>query len=263
MTGRLKQPPFVHLHLHSHYSLLDSTIQVPHLVSQVGDTGMSAVALTDHGTLFGAFQFHQAAVAAGLRPVLGCETYVAVGDHREHKQIRGRRKPYHHLVLLAENQEGWRNLSRLVTESYLHGFYYKPRISKAVLAEHSKGLIGLSACLSGEVSERLLDRDLDGAVCVAEEYREIFGPESFFLEIQNHGSKDEEVVREGMVEVGRRTGLELVATNDAHFHRREDVFAHKVVIGIGRNQTLDELQSGYGYNEEFYVKSPEEMYALF
>lgn len=263
MTGRPKPPPFVHLHLHSHYSLLDSTIQVPHLVSQVGDMGMSAVALTDHGTLFGAFQFHQAAVAAGLRPVLGCEAYVAVGDHRERKQIRGRRKPYHHLVLLAENQEGWRNLSWLVTESYLHGFYYKPRISKAVLAEHSKGLVGLSACLSGEVSERLLDRDLDGAVRVAEEYREILGPESFFLEIQNHGSKDEEVVREGMVEVGRRTGLELVATNDSHFHQREDMFAHKVLIGIGRNKTLDDLQSGYGYNQEFYLKSPEEMYALF
>ncbi len=263
MTGRPKPPPFVHLHLHSHYSLLDATIQIPRLVEQVAGMGMPAVALTDHGTLFGAFQFHQAALKAGLRPVLGCEVYVAVGDHREHRPVRGRRKPYHHLVLLAETQEGWRNLCRLVSESYLKGFYYKPRISKELLAEHAAGLIGLSACLSGEVAECLLDRNLDGAVRAAEEYREILGRENFFLEIQDHGSKDEELVRQGMVEVSRRTGLELVATNDSHFHQREDVFAHKILIGIGRNKVLDELQQAYGYNPEFYVKSAEEMHALF
>ncbi len=263
MSGRPSSPPFVHLHLHTHYSLLDATIRIPQLVEQVAAMEMPAVAVTDHGTLFGAFQFHQAAVAAGLRPVIGCEAYVAVGDHRDHSPVRGRRRAHHHLVLLAENQTGWRNLCRLVSESYLHGFYYKPRVSKALLAENAEGLIGLSACLSGEIPELVVDGDMEGAVRTAEEYREIFGRDSFFLEIQNHGTKDEEVVREGLVEVSRCTGIPLVATNDTHFHTREDQFAHRVLIGIGRNQTLEELQQRYGYNGEFYLKSPEEMHTLF
>ncbi len=263
MTGRASVPPFVHLHLHTHYSLLDATIQIPKLVEQVASMGMPAVAITDHGTLFGAFQFHQKAVAAGLRPVIGCEVYVARGDHRDKSPVRGRKNTYNHLVLLAENQAGWRNLCRLVSAGYLEGFYYKPRISKALLAEHSEGLIGLSACLSGEIQELLLDGDLDGAVRVAEEYREILGKDGFFLEIQDHGSKDEEVVREGLVTVSQRTGLPLVATNDTHFHSREDLFAHRVLIAIGRNLTLEELQNRYPYNAEFHLKSPEAMYELF
>ena len=175
----------------------------------------------------------------------------------------GRRKPYDHLVLLAENDRGYFNLVRLVSEGYLEGFYHKPRISKKLLAEHSEGLIGLSACLSGEVSRLLLDRDSSGALSCAENYREILGKENFFLEIQDHGLADEEFVREGMVEMSRTSGIDLVATNDCHFHRREDTFAHKVLIGIGVNRDLEDLQRGYAYNAEFYVKSPAEMYELF
>jgi len=258
-------PPFVHLHLHTHYSLLDAMIRIPELVEQVARAGMPAVAVTDHGNLFGAFQFHRAAVAAGLRPVIGCEVYVAPGDHRERRPVSGRRKPYDHLVLLAENDAGYRNLVWLVSEGYLNGLYYKPRISKAVLAEHAEGLIGLSACLSGEISRRLLGRDFDGAVKAAEEYREILGRDDFFLEIQDHGTKDEEVVREGMVQVSERTGIPLVATNDCHFHHREDTFAHRLLIGIGQNKTIDELHQGRGYvyNDQYYVKTPEEMTQLF
>lgn len=258
-------PPFVHLHLHTHYSLLDAMIRVPELVAQVARAGMPAVAVTDHGNLFAAFQFHRAAVEAGLRPVIGCEVYVAPGDHRERRKVPGRRKPYDHLVLLAENDTGYRNLVWLVSEAYLNGLYYKPRISKEILADHGTGLIGLSACLSGEVARNLLGRDLDGAVRAASEYREILGDGNYFLEIQDHGTEDERFVREGLVEVGNRTGIPLVATNDCHFHRREDTFAHRLLIGIGQNRTLEDLQQkgSYVYNDQFYVKSPEEMHALF
>jgi len=254
---------FVHLHLHTHYSLLDAAIRIPELARQAAELEMPAVAVTDHGNLFGAFQFHNAAVAQGVKPVIGCEVYVAPGDHRDKSQVPGRRKPYDHLVLLAENNRGYRNLVRLVSDGYLEGFYHKPRISKQLLAEHSEGLIGLSACLSGEVARLLLDRRPPNAQRAAEEYREILGADNFFLEIQNHGAADEEVVRDGMAELSGRTGIPLVATNDCHFHRREDTFAHRVLLGIGLNRTLEELQTRYAYNAEFYVKSADEMAALF
>ncbi len=224
---------------------------------------MPAVAVTDHGNLFGAFQFHRAAIKAGVRPVIGCEVYVAPEDHREKSPVPGRRRPYDHLVLLAENDRGYRNLVRLVSEGYLEGFYHKPRISKAILAENAEGLIGLSACLSGEVSRLLLSRDADGARNAAETYREILGDGNFFLEIQNHGLADEEFVREGMKELSDQSGIPLVATNDCHFHKKEDLFAHRVLLGIGLNRDLEELQQSSPYNAEFYVKSPEEMYELF
>jgi DNA polymerase-3 subunit alpha len=254
---------FVHLHLHSHYSLLDGAIRIPDLTRQVAAMDMPAVALTDHGNLFGAFQFHESAVRAGIRPVVGCEVYVAPGDHRRRKPARGRRKPYDHLVLLAENQRGYRNLVRLVSTGYLEGFYHKPRISKELLNEHGSGLIGLSACLSGEVARHLLARDPEAAQRCAEEYREILGQDSFFLEIQDHGMHDEEFVRDGVAAISSATGIPIVATNDCHFHRREDTFAHKVLLGIGLNRSIDELRRGYSYNEEYYVKSAEEMFRLF
>jgi DNA polymerase-3 subunit alpha len=224
---------------------------------------MSAVAVTDHGNLFGAFQFHRAAIEAGVRPVIGCEVYVAPGDHRDRSPVPGRRRPYDHLVLLAENNRGFSNLVKLVSAGYLEGFYHKPRVSKDLLAAHSDGLIALSACLSGEVSRLLLSREPQKAREAAETYREIFGEDDFFLEIQDHGLADEEFVREGMVEVSGNTGIPLVATNDCHFHEREDTFAHKVLIGIGLNRDLEDLQRSYAYNAEFYVKSPAEMYELF
>ncbi len=256
-------PPFVHLHLHTHYSLLDSLIRIPELVRQVAALGMPAVAITDHGNLFGAFQFHLQALEQGLRPVIGCEVYVAPGDHRRKTPLPGRRKPYDHLVLLAENERGWRNLTRLVSCGYLDGFYHRPRISKELLAEHREGLIGLSACLSGEVARQILGRDTAAAREAAASYREILGPDGFFLELQDHGSADEAFVREGVVEVARALEIPLVATNDCHFHRREDVFAHRVLLGIGLNRNLDELNRAYAYNEEYYLKSSAEMYALF
>jgi DNA polymerase-3 subunit alpha len=257
-------PRFAHLHLHSHYSLLDSAIKLDELVQQVGDLGMSAVALTDHGNLFGSFEFYSAARKAGLKPVLGCEVYVAHGSMTERSGGgSGRQRPYQHLILLAETQRGWENLMRLVTASYLDGFYHRPRIDKELLAAHAEGLIGLSACLSGEVAARLLARDEKGAAEAASQYREILGADNFFLEVQEHDLPEERGVREALGRIAAKTGSTLVATNDCHFHRREDVEAHRVLIGIGQNKTLAELARDYPYNDQFYVKSPAEMERLF
>ncbi len=255
-------PGFVHLHLHTHLSLLDGSIRIPELAEQVAKLGMTSVAVTDHGNLFAAFGFHKAALKQGIRPIIGCEVYVAPFDHKHKERIPGR-KPYDHLVLLAENNEGYKNLTYLVSQGSLEGFYHKPRISKDLLAGHSRGLIGMSACLSGEIPRRVIARDQKGAAEVAEQYREILGPDNFFLEIQDHGTADETFVREGLAELSRTTGLPLVATNDCHFHNREDMFAHRIMLGIGLGNTLDELQSRYVYNGEFYIKSPQEMYSLF
>ena len=256
--------PFVHLHLHSHYSLLDSAIKLDELMHQVAQMGMPAVALTDHGNLFGSYEFYSAARKAGITPVLGCEMYVAPGSRKDRSSSPfGSKKPYHHLVLLAENQAGWNNLMQLVTTSYMDGFYHRPRIDKEILASHSQGLIGLSACLSGEVASKVLAGDERAALQAAEEYREILGKDGFFLEIQEHGVADEAVAREGLAKVSEKTGIALVATNDCHFHRREDVEAHRVLIGIGQNKTLAELSRDYAYNDEFYVKSGQEMSRLF
>jgi DNA polymerase-3 subunit alpha len=256
--------PFVHLHLHSHYSLLDSAIKIGELVRQVADQGMPAVAITDHGNLFGSHELYSTARKAGVRPVLGCEMYVAPGSRTERTgNPYGARKPYHHLVLLAENQRGWHNLMQLSTQSYLDGFYHRPRIDKELLAEHAEGLIGLSACLTGEVPARLLAGDEAGAARAAGELREILGNDDFFLELQDHGTAEEGVAREGLIRLAGQTGIGLVATNDCHFHRREDVEAHRVLIGIGQNKTLTELAQDYAYNDEYYVKSPSEMSRLF
>ncbi len=255
---------FVHLHLHSHYSLLDSAIKLDELMRQVSESAMPAVALTDHGNLFGAYEFYSAARKAGIRPVLGCEVYVAPASRKERSgNPYGQHKPYHHLVLLAESQRGWNNLMQLVTAAYMEGFYHRPRIDKELLGANADGLIALSACLSGEVATSLLAGDEKGARRVAEQYREILGGDDFFLEVQDHGLADQSVVRSGVERISEATGIPRVATNDCHFHRREDVEAHRVLIGIGQNKTLAEMSRDYAYNDEFYVKSPAEMARLF
>lgn len=256
--------PFVHLHLHSHYSLLDATIRLEELVKQVGQLGMEAVALTDHGNLFGAFEFVTTARKHGIHPVVGCELYVAPKSRFDRQgNPFGRHKPYHHLTVLVENETGWYNLMQLSTLSYLEGFYHRPRVDKELLAQYSQGLIALSGCLAGEVPQALLAGDRERAERVVAEFREIFGAQNYFLEVQDHGLPEEAVVREAIQELSRRTGVPLVVTNDCHFHRREDVDAHRVLIGIGQNKTLQQLASDYAYNDEFYVKSPQEMAELF
>src|SRR5512142_1731926 len=187
---------FVHLHLHSDYSMLDGANDVEKLCEQVKKLGMPAVAMTDHGNIFGAVHFFNAAKAAGVKPILGCELYICKKeDHREAPEG----DQYNHLIVLAENEEGYRNLVKIVSEASLHGFYYKPRISKKFLADHAKGLIGLSACLKGEVAERLTEGNYQAAREASSTFRDIFGPNNFYLEIQDQGLEQEKQIQQGLL----------------------------------------------------------------
>ena len=251
---------FVHLHVHSDYSLLDATCRIPQLALAAREAGMPAVALTDHGNLFGAIEFYKACRSAGIQPILGCEAYLA----RESRFSRkGGQSETSHMTLLVRNEEGYHNLLRLATAAYLEGFYYKPRIDKEILREHGKGLIGTSGCLKGEVPQRLLEGDLDGARRTIEALASCFEPGCFYLEIQNHGLPDEEIVREKLALLSRETGLPLVATNDVHYLRKEDADAHDALLCIGTGARLsDSARKRYGA-PEFYFKSAEEMASLF
>ncbi|CAB4243279.1 DNA polymerase III subunit alpha [Methylacidimicrobium sp. AP8] len=251
---------FVHLHVHSDYSLLDATCRIPGLALAAREAGMPAVALTDHGNLFGAIEFYKACRSAGITPILGYEAYLA----RESRFSRkGGRSETSHLTILVRNEEGYRNLLRLATFAYLEGFYYKPRIDKELLREHGKGLIGLSGCLKGEVAQHLLEGDRDGARRTIETLAACFEPGCFYLEIQNHGLPGEDIVRAGLAQLSRETGHPLVATNDVHYLRKEDAAAHDALLCIGTGARLtDSDRKRYGA-AEFYFKSAEEMASLF
>ncbi len=247
---------FVHLHTHSQYSLLDGANRFDEVVESARGMGMGAVALTDHGNLFGAVEFYETARGAGVKPVLGMEAYVATGDRREKS---GRPGEYHHLVLLAENAAGWRNLLRLSSIGYLDGFYYKPRVDWESLSAHAEGLIGLSACLKGELPQ-LLDRErLDQARATAVRMARLFGDERFFLELQDHGIPSQRIVNQGLRELAAELGLPLVATNDVHYRTRADASSHDVLLCIQTGRLVDEPDRMRFYSDEFFFKSPAEM----
>ncbi len=247
---------FVHLHTHSEYSLLDGANRLDALVAAAAASGMDALALTDHGNLFGAIEFYRAARQAGVKPILGMEAYVASGDRHERG---GRAGAYYHLVLLAQNETGWRNLIRLSSIGYLEGFYYKPRIDHQVLAESAEGLIALSACLKGEVPSLLQQENYAAARGRAERLARLFGPDRFFLEMQDHGIPDQQVVNSGIRELARELGLPLVATNDVHYERRSDASAHDVLLCIQTGKLVDQEDRMRFYSDEFYFKSAAEM----
>lgn len=265
--------PFVHLHVHSDYSLLDGACDVGKLVARAAALGQPAVALTDHGNLFGAVAFQRAAKAAGIQPILGCELYVAKqADHRvgpggEAADAGGAGasgpSAYNHLIVLCENETGYGNLVKIVSEASLHGFYYKPRISKAFLAEHSGGLIALSACLKGEVQEWLTAGKPEAAEAAAAEYRDIFGAGNFFLEIQNQDLAQEHKIQADMLRLSARTALPLVATNDCHYLQHDDARMHDVLLCIQMGKRVqDERRMRFG-SDQFYLKSGEEMLRMF
>jgi DNA polymerase-3 subunit alpha len=253
-------PGFVHLHLHSQYSLLDGANRLDDVIGAAAAAGMPALALTDHGNLFGAIDFYDKAKKAGVRPILGMEAYVAQGSHTDRNPARS---SSNHLVLLAADETGYRNLLALTTRSFLDGFYYKPRIDHELLRRHSAGLIGLSACLKGEVNERILGRREGDAEAVAREYAEIFGPENFFLELQDHGIPEQRAANEVLRRMSKKLGLGLVVTNDCHYLRREDAFAHDVLLCIGTQRALSDPDRLRYASEEFYLKSGEEIERLF
>ncbi|MCF8032700.1 MAG: DNA polymerase III subunit alpha [Desulfarculaceae bacterium] len=254
-------PPFVHLHCHTAYSLLDGAIRLPDLMKRAKELDMDTVAMTDHGNMFGAIHFQMAAQKAGLKPVIGCEVYVAPGDRRD-KEHRPGLDIANHLVLLAKDLEGYQNLVRLVSAGYTEGFYYKPRIDMSLLKKHSQGLIALSACLSGKVPSLLINDRIEQAEAEAREFLEIMGEGNFFLELQDAGLPEQKKVNPMLVDLGQRLGIGLVATNDCHYLTRDDHEAHDVLLCIQTGKTVDASDRMKLSNETYY-KTPEEMSALF
>jgi len=254
--------PFVHLHVHSEYSLLDGAIKMDLLAKKAASLEMPAVALTDHGNLFGAVQFYQAAEQAKIKPIIGCEMYVAPGSMHEKKTSNGGKDIAYHLTLLASDDEGYRNLVKLTTAAHLEGFYYKPRVDKELLAKHSKGLIALSGCLKGEVNMGLTQGQVAQAIESASSYRDIFEKENFFIELSDHGIEQQRRNRSGLIDIARDLDLGLVATNDVHFLEREHHEAHDVMICIGTGSMIHD-EKRMRYVPELYFKSGEEMAALF
>ncbi len=253
-------PEFTHLHLHTEYSLLDGACDVTKLVERVAALGQKSVAMTDHGNIYGAVHFFDAAKVRGVKPILGCELYVCKAeDHR----VETPNDEYNHLLVLAENEEGYRNLIRLTSEASLHGFYRKPRVSKRYLAENSKGLIGLSGCLSGELCEALVAGKYEAAKAVAGQYREIFGEKNFFLEIQDQGLAEEQKIRADLYRLERELGIPLVATNDSHYLCGEDSHAHDVMLCVQTGAKIQETNRFKFDSDQFFVKGAEEMAALF
>ena len=254
---------FVHLHTHSEYSLLDGANRIPELVAHVKKLGMDSLAVTDHGNMHSAWAFYEQAKQQQIRPILGFEAYLAFGPRSARERPQWAPAPYSHLVLLARNRVGYRNLVRLTSIGYVEGFYRRPRIDREVLAAHSEGLVCLAACLSGEVALYLRQGKFDEARKSAEWLSGTFGPGGFWLEIQQHGIPEERQVTEGMLRLGQELGIGVVATNDAHYLRREDAESHDVLLAIGTGSDLDDPKRFRFLGQESYVKSEAEMRALF
>jgi DNA polymerase-3 subunit alpha len=258
----MSQTPFVHLHVHSEYSLLDGAIRMEQLVGKAAEFGMPAIALTDHGNLFGTVEFYQAAEKAKVKPIIGCEIYVAPGSMHEKKTTNGGKDVAFHMTLLASDDEGYRNLVKLSTAAHLDGFYYKPRVDREFLSRHSKGLIALSGCLKGEINMALSAGQEAKALENAAAYRDIFGKENFFIELADHGIEQQRRNRSGLIDIAGNLGLGLVATNDVHFLERAHHEAHDVMICIGTGAMIHD-EKRMRYVPELYLKSGEEMAALF
>ena len=253
---------FVHLHVHSEYSLLDGACRIGGMMDRVKELGQSAIALTDHGVMYGCIDFYKAAKAAGIKPIIGCEVYLARRGMED--RIHGIDNERYHLVLLCKDRQGYENLCYLVSEAHCRGFYGKPRVDLALLEQHHEGLIALSACLAGPVSRHLLSEDYDAAKAYALKLAEIFGEDNFYLEVQDHGIPEQLAVNQGIMRIARETGLPLVATNDAHYLRKEDSKMQDVMMCIQMGTTLDDPDRKMEFQtEEFYLKSEEEMRDLF
>src|SRR5436189_4235302 len=252
---------FVHLHLHSEFSLLDGACRIEELLDRAVQLKMPAMAITEHGNMFSSIIFHDQARKRGINPILGCEVYVAPGDRRTKSGTPG--ETANHLVLLAETNEGYHNLIKLVSAGYTEGFYYKPRIDKALLAQHAKGLIGLSSCLKGEVAESLSHQQDARARDAAASYRDILGAGNFFLEMQWHGIDEQRIVNSGIPAMARDLGLGLVCTNDVHYLRDSDAHPHDILLCIGTGKAFSDPKRLRYESRQFFLKSADELAAAF
>jgi DNA polymerase-3 subunit alpha len=254
---------FVHLHLHTDYSMLDGACDVEKLCERAKQLGMPAVAMTDHGNIFGAVHFVNAAKHEGIKPIVGCELYICKKDDHNIERTPPDNDTYNHLLVLAENEEGYRNLVKITSEASLHGFYYKPRVSKKFLAEHSRGLIGLSGCLKGEVAEFLMEGKYEAARAAAVSYRDIFGKDNFFLEIQDQGLEMEHRIHPDLFRLEKELGLPMVATNDSHYLCEEDAHAQDVMVCIQTGKSIQDTNRMKFQGTGFYVKNHDEMFQVF
>ena len=253
---------FVHLHVHTEYSLLDGSNKIKEYVSRVKELGMNSAAITDHGVMYGVIDFYRAARAAGIKPILGCEVYVAPGS-RFDKAPGMTDDRYYHLVLLAENQKGYENLTKIVSKGFVDGYYYKPRVDMEVLEEYHEGLIALSACLAGEVQKNLLRGMYQEALASAKRYEEIFGKNNFFLELQDHGMQEQQMVNQQLLRLSMETGIELVATNDVHYTYAEDEKPHDILLCLQTGKKLDDENRMRYEGGQYFVKSEDDMKNLF
>ncbi len=253
---------FAHLHVHTEYSLLDGSNKINEYVARVKELGMNSAAITDHGVMFGCIDFYKAAKAAGIKPVLGCEVYVAPGS-RFDKETGHAEDRYYHLVLLAENNQGYQNLMKIVSKGFVDGFYYKPRVDLELLQEYHEGIIALSACLAGEVARNVTRGMYEEAKSAAFRYREIFGEGNFFLELQDHGIPQQRLVNQQLLRMSQETGIELVATNDVHYTYSSDAEAHDILLCVQTGKRLQDEDRMRYEGGQYYVKSPEEMEELF
>ena len=252
---------FVHLHVHTEYSLLDGACRINKMMERVKELGQTAIAITDHGVMYGCIDFYKAAKAAGIKPIIGCEVYVCPRQMSD--RVHGIDNEAYHLVLLCENMKGYENLCQIVSQAYTHGFYGKPRADLQLLETYHEGLIALSACLAGAVPQRLMENDYEGAKSYALELSRIFGEGNFFLEMQDHGIEEQRSVNLGVQRIARETGLPLVITNDAHYLRKEDAAMQDVLLCVQTGKTVDDENRMRFETEEFYLKSEEELLALF
>ena len=259
-NGKPNLENFTHLHVHTEYSLLDGSAKIRELVQRTKALGMKSIAITDHGAMYGVVDFYKAALEEGIKPIIGCEVYIA---HESRLKKEGKGGGYYHLVLLAETNEGYQNLIKLVSYGFIDGFYYKPRIDKELLRKYHKGIICSSACLAGEIPRNILNVSYEAAKEAAMEYVDIFGENNFFLELQDHGMREQKIVNRELVRMSKETGIPLIATNDSHYIYKEDTKPHEILLCIQTGKTiLDEDRMHYE-PEQFYLRSPEEMQALF
>lgn len=251
---------FTHLHVHTEYSLLDGFSRIDNLLDRAKDMDMDSIAITDHGQMYGVIEFYKKAKDRGIKPIIGCEVYISDGDYLK-KDPSNRR--YYHLILLAKNNKGYQNLLKIVSEAYVNGFYYKPRIDFEILKKYSDNIIALSACLNGEVNQRILENDIKGAYQTAQRYLDLFGKENYYLEVQNHGLAEQKKVNEILNKIHKDLDIGLVATNDVHYVNKEDSFYQDVLLCIQTGALIKEEDRMKMPCDEFYLKSPEEMYEIF